>query len=110
MACDFPGHGQSPEPPEVWNVDQFKAQIIALLDEIGAERVDIVAHSFGGRVALLMAAENPERVGRMVLTGCAGLLPSVRAARRSSRPYSARSRRVTKAVRCKSCWAKTPKS
>ena len=72
---DFPGHGQSPEPPEVWNVDQFKAQIIALLDEIGAERVDIVAHSFGGRVALLMAAENPERVGRMVLTGCAGLLP-----------------------------------
>ena len=75
IGVDFPGHGQSPEPPEVWNVDQFKAQIIALLDEIGAERVDIVAHSFGGRVALLMAAENPERVGRMVLTGCAGLLP-----------------------------------
>ena len=43
IGVDFPGHGQSPEPPEVWNVDQFKAQIIALLDEIGAERVDIVA-------------------------------------------------------------------
>lgn len=75
IGVDFPGHGQSPEPPEVWQVDQFKAQILALLDELGAQRVDIVAHSFGGRVALLMAAENPERVGRMVLTGCAGLPP-----------------------------------
>lgn len=75
IAVDFPGHGRSPEPDGVWQVDEFKAQILALLDEIGAPRVDIVAHSFGGRVALMLAAENPERVGRMVLTGCAGLLP-----------------------------------
>lgn len=75
IAVDFPGHGRSPEPDGVWHVDEFKAQILALLDEIGAQRVDIVAHSFGGRVALMLAAENPERVGRMVLTGCAGLLP-----------------------------------
>lgn len=75
IAVDFPGHGRSPEPDGVWHVDEFKAQIVALLDEIGAQRVDIVAHSFGGRVALMLAAENPERVGRMVLTGCAGLLP-----------------------------------
>lgn len=75
IGVDFPGHGASPEPCAVWKVDDFKKQILQLLDELDIARVDIVAHSFGGRVALLMAAEDPGRVGRMVLTGCAGLLP-----------------------------------
>lgn len=34
---------------------------------------DIVAHSFGARVAILLAATYPELVGRMVLTGAAGV-------------------------------------
>ena len=75
LGVDFPGHGLSPEPDTEWNVDNFKAQILALLDELGIEKVDITAHSFGGRVALKLASENPDRVGRMLLTGCAGLLP-----------------------------------
>ena len=74
IAVDFPNHGKTPAPDTVWHVGDFKAQILALLDELQLERVDIVAHSFGGRVALLLASENPERVGRMLLTGCAGLV------------------------------------
>ena len=34
---------------------------------------DIVAHSFGARVAILLAATYPELVGRMILTGAAGI-------------------------------------
>ena len=35
---------------------------LALLDELGLERVALVGHSFGGRVAIDLALERPERV------------------------------------------------
>lgn len=73
LVLDFPGHGRSGEPPEPWDVTGYMENLAALMDAIGMERTDIMAHSFGGRVALLLAATHPERVGRMVLTGCAGL-------------------------------------
>ncbi len=43
--------------------------------EMKIERTDIIAHSFGGRVAILLAATYPGLVGRMVLTGAAGVPP-----------------------------------
>ena len=73
IALDFPGHAKSEEPDGVWWVKDFAACVTALLDELKIERVSIVAHSFGGRVALWIASHEPERVDRMVLTGCAGL-------------------------------------
>nr|MDD6336173.1 alpha/beta hydrolase [bacterium] len=72
---DFPGHGRTPPPDTAWGVEEFAGQMLALLDSLGVERCDIIAHSFGGRVALVLAAHHPERVGRMVLTGCAGIRP-----------------------------------
>ena len=44
-------------------------------DAANAIATSVSTRALTPRVALLMAAENPERVGRMVLTGCAGLLP-----------------------------------
>ncbi|MDQ3739481.1 MAG: alpha/beta hydrolase [Actinomycetota bacterium] len=41
--------------------------VLALLDGIGAERVDLVGASFGGRVALQVAARAPERVRSLAL-------------------------------------------
>ncbi len=35
----------------------------------------VIAHSFGGRVALKCASQNPKIFDKMVLTGCAGLKP-----------------------------------
>ncbi len=73
VSLDFPGHGQSSPPPEPWGVPEFAemtAQVIARLD---LAPCDIVAHSFGGRVAILLAAERPELVRGLVLTGAAGI-------------------------------------
>lgn len=73
LAVDFPGHGQSSETPEPWEVTEYTEMTAALLEREGFAGADIIAHSFGGRVTLLLAATRPELVNRLLLTGCAGL-------------------------------------
>lgn len=76
IAVDFPGQGgKSPEPPEPWSVTEHMELIAALLHHLGIEQTDIVAHSFGGRVTLLLAATYPSLAGKLVITGGAGLIP-----------------------------------
>lgn len=70
---DFPGHGESGRPKEPWGVPEFAACVRELILQLRFAPCDIIAHSFGGRVALYLAATWPELVGRLVLTGCAGL-------------------------------------
>ncbi|HIS93341.1 MAG TPA: alpha/beta hydrolase [Candidatus Alectryocaccomicrobium excrementavium] len=66
---DFPGHGQSAEPPVPWDVSDFARAIADWMRALGMEKADIVAHSFGGRVAIVLAAEYPQLVNRLVLSG-----------------------------------------
>ena len=70
---DFPAHGQSGRPPEPWGVKEFAACVNDLMGQLGIAPCDIIAHSFGGRVALWLAANEPQLVSRLVLTGGAGL-------------------------------------
>lgn len=70
---DFPAHGQSERPLEPWGVKEFAACVKDLMEQLHIAPCDIIAHSFGGRVALWLAANEPELVNRLVLTGCAGL-------------------------------------
>lgn len=75
IALDFPGHGSSTEPPEPWSVTEYSEMTLAFLDELGIEKCDVIAHSFGARVAIHMAANAPNRFDKLVLTGAAGLIP-----------------------------------
>ena len=70
---DFPAHGASGRPPEPWGVPEFAACTKDLMEQLGIAPCDIIAHSFGGRVALWLAANEPQLVSRLVLTGGAGL-------------------------------------
>jgi len=68
IAVDLPGFGASPEPPEPWGAAEYAEAVTPVLDEMTAPAV-VVGHSFGGRVAVNLAAEHPERVAALVLTG-----------------------------------------
>jgi pimeloyl-ACP methyl ester carboxylesterase len=72
---DLPGFGVTPEPVLPWSVHDYADWCIALLDRLGVESCDIVGHSNGGRIGIVMAAEHPDRIGRMVLTASAGIRP-----------------------------------
>ncbi|TSD64294.1 alpha/beta fold hydrolase [Aeromicrobium piscarium] len=49
--------------------DHQAACLLHTLDLQGLGQVDIVAQSLGGSVALTLAAQHPDRVGRLVVTG-----------------------------------------
>lgn len=70
---DFPGHGQSGWPPAPWGAEEHAAMVAALIDSLSIGGCDVVGHSHGGRIGLLLAATYPEKVGKLVVTGAAGL-------------------------------------
>jgi pimeloyl-ACP methyl ester carboxylesterase len=70
---DFPAHGKSEKPGGTWDLQRFTELTAQLIINLGIAPCDIIAHSFGGRVALLLASGYPELVGKLVLTGCAGI-------------------------------------
>lgn len=72
VAPDMAGFGASGKPGG-YSMDLWVGQLIGLLDALGIERTSIVGNSFGGGLALAVAAAHPERVERLVLMGSVGI-------------------------------------
>ena len=68
VALDLPGFGATPPPPEGWGGREYAAAVVPVLDEM-ATPVVVLGHSFGGRVAVELAAVQAERVRALVLAG-----------------------------------------
>ena len=68
------GFGEAREMPYPYSVDDYVSEISAVLDELGADKCNIVAHSFGARVGIKLAAKD-KRINRIIFTGAAGLKP-----------------------------------
>lgn len=68
VAPDLPGFGASPSPGEPVGAEAYADILAGILDFFDRPPV-LVGHSFGGRVAVCLAAKHPDRVGSLVLTG-----------------------------------------
>lgn len=66
IAPDLRGHGRSPALPP-WTVEQHAADVLAVLDAEGLASTAVLAHSFGGVVALHLARLAPERISALLL-------------------------------------------
>lgn len=73
--CDLRGFGRTSAPDRPHNDAE---DVLDLLDALGIERAALVASSYGGRVALEIAARRPGRVSSMALlcTALAGHEPT----------------------------------
>jgi pimeloyl-ACP methyl ester carboxylesterase len=68
VALDLPGFGDSDKPlGAAYDARFFARAVVALQDELGLERAHLVGNSLGGRVALEVALQAPERVQRLGL-------------------------------------------
>ncbi|MER5767830.1 alpha/beta fold hydrolase [Streptomyces sp. NPDC001985] len=65
-APDFGGHGLS-DWPGAYGFERLRNELSAFIRGLGLDSVDVIGHSMGGVAAILLAAEEPELVDRLVV-------------------------------------------
>lgn len=74
IAPDVLGFGHTEIPAGVsYDIETWLCHIIGFLDALGVDRCAVVGNSFGGALALHLAARQPHRVDRLVLMGSVGI-------------------------------------
>ena len=68
---EFPGFGQSDDPDRAYSTVDYTNWFKAFLNNFNIVNPILIGHSFGCRIAIRYASENP--VYKMILTGAAGL-------------------------------------
>ena len=72
IAPDLRGHGRSEQPRSAYSLEEFLWDFTQTLDRLDvSEPFVLLAHSFGGPIALTFAASQPQRVSRLVLVATA---------------------------------------
>ncbi|MCZ8253828.1 MAG: alpha/beta hydrolase [Hylemonella sp.] len=68
IRVDLPGSGLSPpDPTDNYSDTRTLELLITLLDQLGVERISVIGHSMGGRIAWTLAARYPARMHKLVL-------------------------------------------
>jgi pimeloyl-ACP methyl ester carboxylesterase len=73
FAIDLPGFGRSDKPILAYTIDLFVRAVSDLMATEGIERAAVMGVSMGGRVALGLALDSPEKVERLVLVDALGI-------------------------------------
>ncbi|MES2321872.1 MAG: alpha/beta hydrolase [Pseudomonadota bacterium] len=101
LVVDLPSHGGSPVSGGPMHCQRLARDVLALVDALDLRKVDIVGHSMGGYVGLVMAHLAPAKVNAIVTYGTkfywdeatiaktAGELDPVALRAKSSRYYDA---------------------
>jgi len=72
LALDLRGHGDSAWDPERrYDYSNHVADLDAITEALGIERMVLVAHSLGGRVSMLYAGVHPDRLAGLVIVDSA---------------------------------------
>jgi len=71
VVMDLRGNGRSDRPasPDAYAFDEYYADFCAVLDALAVERTAVIAISATAMTALRLAAEQPQRVSHLVISG-----------------------------------------
>jgi pimeloyl-ACP methyl ester carboxylesterase len=74
LAPDIVGFGTTERPEDiVYSLRTWTDHIWAFMDARGIEKAGVIGNSLGGRIALQMATDQPDRIAKMVLMGTPGI-------------------------------------
>ncbi|NMC68348.1 MAG: alpha/beta hydrolase [Spirochaetales bacterium] len=75
IAIDFPGFGNSPNPPLDWGIYEYANIVYNFIKYHNFYPCSLIGHSFGGRVALILGSNFPEIIDKIILVDSAGIKP-----------------------------------
>lgn len=71
---DLPGFGQSDQPLKLWTLDDYVDFVLRFVKSQRIEKFYLFGHSFGGRIAIKLAANLPmDLLEKLILCGAAGI-------------------------------------
>ncbi len=74
-ALDLPGFGLSEMPSTAWDASDYAQFLSAFFHKFNIDKAHLIGHSYGGRISIVMAAEEPEKVDKLILVDSAGIIP-----------------------------------
>jgi pimeloyl-ACP methyl ester carboxylesterase len=92
IAPDTPGYGASDGPPQPVEIEDYAAEMLALMDRLASEGVvpegpfDVIGYHTGSLTAAALARLAPDRVRRVVLVSLGAFTAKERAARLAALP------------------------
>lgn len=73
IALELPGFGQSPPNDRSSSLRELAGTVGAAMTALGIDRCDLWGQSFGGKLALWLAIQDPDRLGALVLSSPAAI-------------------------------------
>jgi len=70
---DLPGFGKSQLPKKIFSVNDYKNIVVKFINKLGLKKISLIGHSFGGRITIRTASDNPDFLEKIVLVDTAGI-------------------------------------
>jgi len=72
---DLPGFGESDKLKKPINSYEYTEIVNEFIEKIGIKVANILGHSHGGRIGIILASKYPEKINKLVLIDSAGIIP-----------------------------------
>lgn len=72
---DLPGFGKTPLTKSEMNIDDYANAIVEFIKSKNIYKPVLIGHSFGGKLAIKLALEQPDLISKIVLIGASGVKP-----------------------------------
>lgn len=74
---DYPGFGDTVFPNHNLTMDDYSEMIIKFLNDLKITSPNVIAHSFGGRIAILLSSKYNITIKNLILIDSAGIKPKM---------------------------------
>ncbi|MBP3431524.1 MAG: alpha/beta hydrolase [Clostridia bacterium] len=75
LFIDFPPFGESSKDIKDWTVFTYANMVMNLCNHLKIKKINLIGHSFGGRISIILAVLCKNEVNKVVLVDSAGLKP-----------------------------------